>query len=127
MEEKVIELVNAAFADVPCPTGDIPDFDVFSDGNIILLGADEFQFYFPRFVERSLAEGDRVLLDTLIFVLRGVDQGHSDYLVSLFDKSQQAAVRVLLYFLRDHPEYFADCSDSETLVRRAIPLWEKMM
>ena len=126
MEEKVIELVNAAFADVPCPTDEIPDLDVFADWDIILLGAEEFRFYFPRIVERSLAEGDRALLDTLIFVLRGVDQGHSNYLVSLFEKSQRAAVRMLLYFLRDHPDY-VDGYGSQLLVRRAIPLWEKMM
>ena len=126
MEEKVIALIDAAFADVPCPTDDIPDLDVFADWDIILLGAEEFRFYFPRIVERSLAEGDHDLLDSLIFVLREVDRGHSTYLVSLFDKSQRAAVRMLLYFLLDHPDYI-DNYGSQLLVRRAIPLWEKMM
>jgi hypothetical protein len=121
----VMREIRAAFAEAAKPTDDVPELDVFLDGNLHLIGPESIRYYFPPIVERSIEAGDRNLLDDLLLVLRKVNQRHAAWQVSLFDKPQRDSVRMLLRFLKGNDE-FLKSRESRVLVERAIPLWDKI-
>jgi hypothetical protein len=122
--EMLITEIREAFSGMPKPNDDVVGVDVYTEGNVHLIGPEALRYYFASIVERGIRGRDTDLLGSLVFLLRAVNRNHAAWQVGLFDRRQRDGVRSLLRFLRDNCEEYLGLS-WRVYVERAIPLWEK--